>query len=165
VRRVGGEAAQPLWGTRLPQPPSQEGRGRCLALLAGCWRLELQHHALWGGPRAGATGAHSPWATPGAPQSLSPLLLPSRTPTPAACLHTSSTRTHPGRTSCAAARPGPNGVCPPSSAPPPSRQRRGSPPPAPAPPLTAPSDLVPARGAAVAHPSTQHDMCAYPPGC
>jgi hypothetical protein len=54
---------------------------------------------------------------------------------PEACLHTSSPRTHPGRTSCAAARPSPNGVCAPSSAPPPSRQRRGSPPPAPAPPL------------------------------
>ena len=60
---------------------------------------------------------------------------PSRPSLHSACLHTSSTRTHPGRTSCAAARPSPNGVCAPSSAPPPSRQRRGSPPPAPAPPL------------------------------
>ncbi|MFY0573181.1 hypothetical protein ACN28S_01370 [Cystobacter fuscus] len=71
----------------------------------------------------------------GAPPSLSPLLLPSGTPTPAACLHTSSTRAPPGRTSFSAARPSPNAVWAPSSPPPPSRQRRGSPRPAPAPPL------------------------------
>lgn len=63
VCQAGGEAAQPLWGTRLPQPLSQEGRGRCLALLAGCGGLSFNT------PRSGAAlaqgpGAHSPWATP-----------------------------------------------------------------------------------------------------
>ncbi|WP_425430122.1 DUF4135 domain-containing protein [Cystobacter ferrugineus] len=80
-------------------------------------------------------GAHSPWATPGAPESLSPRLRSSRTPRPASCLHTSSKRTRPARTSCVAARPGPIVVCAPPSAPPPPRQRTGSPPPAPASPL------------------------------
>jgi hypothetical protein len=87
-------------------------------------------------PRPYVALAQGPTAhSPGALQRLSLLLLPSRMPRLTACIHTSSKRTRPGRTSCAADRPSPIGVCAPSSAPPSSRQRMGSPPPAPASPL------------------------------
>src|SRR4051794_26912092 len=52
----GGQAAQPPWGTRLPRPRSQQVRSRGLDLMAP---LEPQHHAAWGGPRAGANLAHA----------------------------------------------------------------------------------------------------------
>jgi hypothetical protein len=49
--RCRGRAAP--FGTRLPRPPSHEGRGRSLGLVA-LWRRKPQHPAAWGGPRAGA---------------------------------------------------------------------------------------------------------------
>ncbi|WP_241759384.1 recombinase family protein [Pyxidicoccus parkwayensis] len=51
ARGSGGQAAQPPWGTRLPRPRSHQVHGRGLDRLAP---LEPQHHAAWGGPRAGA---------------------------------------------------------------------------------------------------------------
>ena len=41
--------------TRLPSPAAFPGGARQVpGSLGWLWRLELQHHALWGGPRAGA---------------------------------------------------------------------------------------------------------------
>lgn len=121
-------------GAEGPRRAEDDRRGGHVGCVPGQWRgraatlrLELQHHALFGGPRAGDRCALAV-GNPRCSTIALTLPAPSRTPTPAACLHTSSTPTLPGRTSCAAARPSPNGVCAPSSAPPPSRQRRGSPP-------------------------------------
>ena len=71
------------------------------------------------GWRAGAPGpaSHLPWAGPGAPESLALPRLPSRTPTPAACLHTSRRRTRRSRTSSSATLPSPLAASSPSSAP------------------------------------------------
>ncbi|HYO71549.1 MAG TPA: hypothetical protein VEU33_36270, partial [Archangium sp.] len=57
--------------------------GRLVDWSGGFWeRRYSAEPVLSGAALAQGPGAHSPWATPGAPQSLSPLLLPSRTPTP-----------------------------------------------------------------------------------
>ena len=70
-----------------------------------------------GGARAPGPGSHLPWASPGAPVSLALLPLPSRTPRPAACLHTSCMRTRRSRTSSSATLPHPLAASSPSSAP------------------------------------------------
>jgi hypothetical protein len=51
-----------------------------------------------GGARALGPASPLPWAGPGAPQSLAPLLPRSRTPAPDACLHTSRKHSTPPAT-------------------------------------------------------------------
>jgi hypothetical protein len=79
VRPAGGQAVQPLGVHASPgRPPFRCAAGAWLSWLG---RLEPQHHAAWGALALGPA-SHLPWASPGAPESLSPLPPPSRTPTP-----------------------------------------------------------------------------------
>src|SRR5215217_387937 len=58
--------------TRLPGPPAFPGGARRgLAVLAACGSFSF-NTTLSGAPLAQGLGAHSPWATPSAPESLSP---------------------------------------------------------------------------------------------
>jgi hypothetical protein len=68
-------------GIRQPRPPCLQVGARQGAWLSWLRRLEPQHHTAWGALAQGPA-SHLPWAGPGAPQSLSPLPPPSRTPTP-----------------------------------------------------------------------------------
>ena len=122
--------------TRQPSPAAFPGGARQgRSSLGWLWRLELQHHALWGGPRAGARCALAVGnprcsriaLTSPAPFTYANTLKPASTPQAREHIQGERPAQQPGES--------PNGVCAPSSAPPPSRQRRGSPPPAPAPPL------------------------------
>jgi hypothetical protein len=103
VSQAGGQAAQPLEVHDCP------GRAP-MGCAVGDWAFWL-----WGGvslnttrPRltlAPGPSSHLPWASPGAPVSLALLPLPSHTPRPAACLHTSRRRTRRTRRSFVAALP------------------------------------------------------------
>ena len=75
--------------TRLPSPAAfPGGRRQGPGSLGWLWRLELQHHALWGGPRAGARCALAVGnprcstiaLTPPAPFTYANTLKPASTP-------------------------------------------------------------------------------------
>ena len=122
--------------TRLPSPAAFPGRTRQGPRSLGwLWRLELQHPALWGGPRAGARCALAGGNPRGSTIALSPpapftdanTLKPASTPQARQHFQGERPFQQPGpvQTGCA--------LLP--KAPPPSRQWRSSPPPAQAPPL------------------------------
>jgi len=124
--QAGGQAAQPLWGTRLPRPRSL----RCLDPF-GC--LEPQRHAAWVGPRAGANLAHAA-GKPRCSRIARTLVIPSRTPRPLSLPPhlTQAKRTRQSQTSSSATLPSPLAASSPSSAPSwPLPQALRSPPPLP----------------------------------
>ncbi|WP_239014962.1 hypothetical protein [Archangium violaceum] len=93
MRPAGGQAAQRPWGIRLPRPRSYQVRGRGLLAVLSL-NTTRPGVTLVPGPTA-----HMPWASPGAPEWPAPRKPPSRTPRPAAGLHTSRRRTRRSRTS------------------------------------------------------------------
>ena len=104
VRHASALWVEPPWGTRLPGPPSLEGATRVWA----CWLWLLEPNTTRPGVAlALGPSAHLSWAIPGAPKSLAPLALASRTPTHSACLHSSRRRTRRSRTSSSGVLPSP----------------------------------------------------------
>lgn len=87
------------WTRRAPSPPSALNTARHGAgsSVSGWIPYENRSRLFWsalaGRLRRRVRFSSSTWAVPGAPEWNAPRWVPSRTPTPGACLHTSRRRT------------------------------------------------------------------------